>query len=67
LRVFHERSTQATLNELERHITVAEAAVTVAPLIVSETGYLPIPHTDKFGHPYHDAPDDSGAYPAVRQ
>jgi len=66
-RVFHERATQATLDELGRRVTITEGAVTLARLIVSETGYLPIPHTDKFGHPYHSAPDDGGAYPAVRQ
>lgn len=67
VRVFHERATQATLDSLERRITIAEGAVTLAPLSVSETGYLHLPHTDKFGRPYHPAPDDGGAYPAVRQ
>jgi plastocyanin len=67
VRVFHERATQATLNALERHVSIGEGAVTLAPLTVSETGYLPIPHTDKFGHAYHNAPDDNGAYPAVRE
>jgi plastocyanin len=65
--VFHERATRATLDALERRVSIGDGAVTLAPLAVSETGYLPIPHTDKFGHAYHNAPDDDGAYPAVRQ
>jgi plastocyanin len=66
-RVFHERATQATLDALERRVSVAEGAIALAPISLSETGYLPLPHTDKFGHAYHSAPDDGGTYPAVRQ
>jgi plastocyanin len=66
-RVFHERATQTTLDALERRVSIGDGAATLAPLAVSETGFLPIPHTDKFGHAYHNAPDDDGAYPAVRQ
>jgi plastocyanin len=66
-RVFHERATQATLDALDRRFGVAEGAIALAPISLSETGYLPLPHTDKFGHAYHSAPDDGGTYPAVRQ
>jgi hypothetical protein len=67
VRVFHERATQATLAALERRISIGEGVTALTPLTVSESGYLPIPHTDKFGHAYHSAPDDGGTYPAVRQ
>ena len=67
LRLFHERATPATLDELERRVTVGDSPLVLAPLPVSESGYLPVPHTDKFGHAYHPAPDDGGTYPAVRK
>jgi plastocyanin len=67
VRVFHERATQVTLDALERRVSIAESAAVLPPFVVSETGYLPIPHTDKFGHAYHSAPDEDGTYPAVRQ
>lgn len=66
-RVFHERAMPSTLDELERRVSIGDGPVTLAPFMVSEAGYLPIPHTDKFGHAYHSAPDDGGTYPAVRQ
>ena len=65
--MFHERATQATLNELTRRVTVAGDSVTLASLTISESGYLAIPHLNKFGHPYPAPPDDSGVYPAVRR
>jgi plastocyanin len=67
LRVFHERATQATLDELTRRVTVAGDSLTLASLMISESGYLAIPHLNKFGHPYPASPDDSGVYPAVRK
>jgi hypothetical protein len=36
-------------------------------MAISESGYLAIPHSDKFGHEYHDSPDERGIYPAVRK
>jgi plastocyanin len=65
--VFHERATQATLDELGRRVTVMGDAVEVAPIVISESGYLPIPHLNKFGRQYPAPPDDNGVYPAVRR
>lgn len=67
LHFFHERATQATLDSLTRRITVAEGSVTVPPIGISESGYIVIPHHNKFGHDYTDPPDDGGVYPAVRK
>jgi plastocyanin len=67
LRVFHERATQATLDELTRRVTVAGDSLTLASLTISESGFLAIPHLNKFGHPYPASSDDSGVYPAVRK
>lgn len=67
LRVFHERATDATLKTLERRITVGNETVQIAPITISESGYLPIPHKNKFGREYSPAPDDRIGYPATRQ
>ena len=67
LHVFHERATQATLNSLTRRVTVSEGNVMLPVIGISESGYIVIPHHNKFGHDYNDAPDDGGIYPAVRK
>jgi plastocyanin len=67
LQLFHERATQATLDELGRRLTVDGDQQDMAPIAISESGYLPIPHMNKFGRPYPQPPDDGGVYPAVRK
>jgi plastocyanin len=67
LRFFHERATQSTLDSLTRRITVSEGSITLPPIGISESGYIVIPHHNKYGHDYSDAPDDGGVYPAVRK
>jgi plastocyanin len=67
LKVFHERATPATLNALSRKITVgAGGPLVLPPIEVSESGYLVVPHTNKFGREYSD-PDERGVYPAKRK
>jgi plastocyanin len=68
LRFFHERATQATLDSLTRRVTVsADGAVSLPVIGISESGYIVIPHHNKYGHDYPPAPDDNGVYPAVRK
>ncbi len=66
LRVFHERATPATLKALVQRVAVGEKDVALDPLSISESGYLAIPHKNKYGHEYPPAPDAGGVYPAVR-
>jgi plastocyanin len=66
LKVFHERATEATLDRLERRIIVGNETVDVPPIAISESGYLPIPHKNKFGKDYSTVPDDTIIYPATR-
>ena len=65
LTVFHERASEATLAELSRKITVGADGVSLPTIVISEAGYLSIPHKNKYGHEY---PPDSGeaAYPGSR-
>jgi plastocyanin len=68
LRLFHERATQVTLDALTRRLTIRGAEdLALPPLSISESGFLAIPHLNKFGRDYSPAPDDGGVYPAVRQ
>jgi plastocyanin len=67
LHVFHERATEATLDALTRRVSVAAGSIALPPITISETGYLAIPHSNKYGHDYPPAPDDNGVYPAVRR
>jgi plastocyanin len=65
LRVFHERAAEDTLNGLKRRVTVAQALPQVLSLItISETGYIPAPHKDKYGKDYPAVIDGNPAYGA---
>ena len=60
MHVFHERATDQTLEACARTISVTGDFQ--APLItVSESGYLELPHKNKFGKDY-PAVTDSGSY-----
>jgi plastocyanin len=67
LHFFHERATQATLDSLTRRVAIADGSVALPAIGISESGYIVIPHHNKYGHDYTDAPDDGGVYPAVRK
>jgi plastocyanin len=59
LHVYHERATEQTLNQLSRIVDVAAADVGLPELAVSESGYLLVPHKNKFGRDY---PAGGGSY-----
>jgi plastocyanin len=61
LQVFHERASQQTLDALMRTIEVGDSPLELAPIQVSESGYLELPHKNKFGKDYPPA-TDSGVY-----
>jgi hypothetical protein len=64
LHVFHERATQGELDKLQRMAGVDGSPQILPVLTISESGYLAIPHSNKFGHDYHDPPDERGVYPS---
>ena len=59
LHVFHERATQQTLDALTRTVDVPTARSMLPPITVSESGYLLLPHKNKYGKDY---PAESGPY-----
>jgi plastocyanin len=65
LRVFHERATQATLDALARNVDVASGGPELPPITVSESGYLLLPHKNKYGQDY--PPAGRGTYPGSSQ
>ena len=52
LSVFHERASEATLAGLSRKITVGPDGASMPNIVISEAGYLSIPHKNKYGHDY---------------
>jgi plastocyanin len=67
MHVFHERATDATLARLERRVSVNESNIALPVISISESGYLPIPHKNKYGRDYRPETDDHNIYPAVRK
>ncbi len=63
LHVFHERATEQTLQALERTVDVS-GDLTLPKITVSESGYLVLPHKNKFGKDY---PPDAGSYAGTKQ
>jgi len=60
LHVFHERAAEQTLASLTRAVEVADGPLELAPIEVSESGYLEVPHKNKFGKDYPPAADSGG-------
>jgi plastocyanin len=67
LQVFHERATEATLTSLRRTINVQQEQFELPDTVIQETGYLAIPHKNKYGRDYTPPADDGSVYPAARQ
>jgi plastocyanin len=66
LHLFHERSQPRNLQFLERTISVKEEGVALPLISISETGYIPTGHLNKYGQPYPPVPND-GAYPGAKK
>lgn len=67
LRIFHERASPATTESLSRVVTVRAAPETLPVIRISESGYLPLPHKNKYGRDYPPPPEDDAFYPSVRK
>jgi plastocyanin len=64
LHVYHERASSETLKALERALAVASDPVAVPTLIISETGFIQVPHKNKYGKDYPAVIEDRPMYPA---
>jgi plastocyanin len=54
---FHERATPETLAALARTVTVDHSPIQLAHSVISEAGYLPVAHKNKYGQEYPPAAD----------
>jgi plastocyanin len=64
LRIFHERAMPDNLRFLERRIIVPESGAVLPLISISETGFIPAPHVNKYGNPYPPAGAE-GTYPGA--
>ncbi len=62
LKVWHERAPEETLRRLERRIAVADPETAAGVLAISESGYLEIPHRNKYGKEYPPEPAERPGY-----
>ncbi len=69
MRLWHERATEATLKALERKIAVGEngGEIHLPALRISESGFLEVPHKNKYGQDYPPVPEEPVVYPGVRR
>lgn len=62
LHLLHERATGETLAALARSVTVTGSGATLPSITISEAGYLPAAHKNKYGRDYRPVPDDQTGY-----
>lgn len=67
LSLLHERATETALETLGRKVTVGQEALALPPIVVSEAGYLPIPHKNKYGRDYPPESDGHLTYPRSKK
>jgi plastocyanin len=67
MHVFHERATDKTLESLARSITVDNSDLSVGTISISESGYVQIPHKNKYGKEYPPVVDDFSTYPGAKK
>ncbi len=66
LGIYYERATEQALSALQKTVSVGPGTVDLGTIPISESGYLSIPHLNKYGKPYPSAVSDPGAYPGAR-
>jgi plastocyanin len=66
LHVFYERATKQALESLVRPVEVGEGRVSLSALQISGTGYIAVPHQNKYGRDYPPAGDGEGSYGKTR-
>lgn len=66
LGIYYEQATEVTLSALQKTVSVGPGTVDLGTIPISESGYLSIPHLNKYGKPYPSVVSDPGAYPGAR-
>src|ERR1051326_1441734 len=50
--IFDEQATEQTISALERNLTIGGDPVTLPPIEISESGYIQVPHKNKYNKEY---------------
>jgi plastocyanin len=66
IRIVHERALPENLKALERRVIVPAGGLELPLISISEAGYIPAPHLNKYGREYPPTPDDA-AYPGAEK
>jgi hypothetical protein len=66
-RLFHERASEEVLDSLAHRITIETAALQLPLLEISESGYLPLEHKNKYGKDYPPVIEEQPAYPGAKR
>jgi plastocyanin len=67
LKFFHERASTETLDKLERPVKIDADGLRLAPVRISESGYISIPHKNKYGKDYPAVGEDHILYPGAKK
>jgi plastocyanin len=67
LRFFHERAAAEMLDRLERPLKVDAAGVTIPLVTISESGFIAVPHKNKYGKDYPPETEDHILYPGAKK
>jgi len=67
LHVFHERASAEILDALARRVVVQIAELELPPIQISESGYLPVEHKNKYDKDYPPVIEDQPAYPGAKK
>src|SRR5262249_14692747 len=62
----HERATEAALERVSRKLEVGADNITLPEIVISEAGFLSIPHKNKYGREYSPEPPSEPVYPETR-
>lgn len=62
LHIFHERSLPEMLQKLTRPVEMTSSDLKMARIAISEAGYLPMPHKNKYGRAYRSTSDEQDSY-----
>jgi hypothetical protein len=62
MQFFHERATPETLNALSQKIRITAEPRELALTTVSEAGYIPVAHKNKYGQDYAANAEETGSY-----
>jgi plastocyanin len=65
IEVFHERAGEDVLRGLGSAVSIGADHSTLPPIEISESGYLPAPHKNKYGKDYPKTVDDGVFYPGA--